>query len=276
MAAAPPVEPNSTPMRTASRARFELELEFVQALANPFYLENLASEGLLEDQAFINYLQYLQYWRKSEYARFIVYPHCLHFLELLQHEQFRNELKNPVTRMRLEHYQFEHWRTWRSGPPQPTEEQQPQAADEAKTPGLANPSTTPGPGRNSATPGPGRGSATPAVSRRGSTHTSDGQAATRSRSRRKGLFSRDNQHKSDPLLDKDPHVLAARDKLAAAERAEQEADRALEHARRTVIEARDHCKQLESQAVEEARLAKAKRSEAKGLGKQARGLGRHS
>ncbi|CAE6414085.1 unnamed protein product [Rhizoctonia solani] len=106
------VEPNSTPMRTANRARFELELEFVQALANPFYLENLASEGLLEDQAFINYLQYLQYWRKSEYARFIVYPHCLHFLELLQHEQFRNELKNPLTRMRLEHYQFEHWRTW--------------------------------------------------------------------------------------------------------------------------------------------------------------------
>ncbi|CAE6529345.1 unnamed protein product [Rhizoctonia solani] len=165
-----PVEPNSTPMRTANRARFELELEFVQALANPFYLENLASEGLLEDQAFINYIQYLQYWRKSEYARFIVYPHCLHFLELLQHEQFRNELKNPVTRMRLEHYQFEHWRTWRSGPPPPTEEQQPQAADDAKTPGPVNPSTTPGPGRNSATPGPGRGSATPAVSRRGSLH----------------------------------------------------------------------------------------------------------
>ncbi|CAE6414817.1 unnamed protein product [Rhizoctonia solani] len=173
------VEPNSTPMRTANRARFELELEFVQALANPFYLENLASEGLLEDQAFINYLQYLQYWRKSEYARFIVYPHCLHFLELLQHEQFRNELKNPLTRMRLEHYQFEHWRTWRSGPPPPPPADEPQPVDEAKTPGPAHPSTTPGPGqtsttpgpgRNSATPGPGRGTATPAVSRRGSLH----------------------------------------------------------------------------------------------------------
>lgn len=66
------VEPNSTPMRTANRARFELELEFVQALANPFYLENLASEGLLQDASFINYLEYLQYWRKREYARFIV------------------------------------------------------------------------------------------------------------------------------------------------------------------------------------------------------------
>ncbi|CAE6450167.1 unnamed protein product, partial [Rhizoctonia solani] len=177
MSAAPSVEPNSTAMRTANRARFELELEFVQALANPFYLENLASEGLLEDQAFIHYLQYLQYWRKSEYARFIVYPHCLHFLELLQHEQFRNELKNPMTRMRLEHYQFEHWRTWRSGPAPPIEEQQP--VEEVKTPGPVHPSTTPGPGqtsatpgpgRSSATPGPGRGSATPAVSRRGSLH----------------------------------------------------------------------------------------------------------
>jgi mediator of RNA polymerase II transcription subunit 31 len=69
---APMVEKNSTPMRTANRARFELELEFVQALANPFYLENLASEGLLEDSAFINYLDYLQYWRHRDYARFIV------------------------------------------------------------------------------------------------------------------------------------------------------------------------------------------------------------
>lgn len=67
------VPPNSTPSRTANRARFELELEFVQALANPFYLENLASEGLLNDPAFINYLKYLQYWKGREYARFIVY-----------------------------------------------------------------------------------------------------------------------------------------------------------------------------------------------------------
>ncbi|KAF8610051.1 SOH1-domain-containing protein [Ceratobasidium sp. AG-I] len=108
----PGILPNSTPSRTSNRARFELELEFVQALANPFYLENLASEGLLNDPAFINYLKYLQYWKGREYAKFIVYPHCLHYLDLLQHEQFRNELKNPVTRMRLEHYQFEHWRTW--------------------------------------------------------------------------------------------------------------------------------------------------------------------
>ncbi|QRW00039.1 mediator of RNA polymerase II transcription subunit [Ceratobasidium sp. AG-Ba] len=143
-------------MRTANRGRFELELEFVQALANPFYLENLASEGLLEDPAFINYLNYLQYWRERDYARFIVYPHCLHYLELLQHEQFRKELKNPLTRMRLEHYQFEHWRTWRSGPPVPPPSAPPpeDQADEGKTPGPPGGSTTPA----------------PAISRRGSLH----------------------------------------------------------------------------------------------------------
>ncbi|KAG9120980.1 suppressor of hpr1 [Ceratobasidium sp. 392] len=138
---------NSTPARTSNRARFELELEFVQALANPFYLENLASEGLLDDPTFINYLGYLQYWREREYARFIVYPHCLHYLELLQHEQFRKELKNPLTRMRLEHYQFEHWRTWRSGPPVAPPPPPVEDPDETKTPGVV-------PGRGSATPGP--------------------------------------------------------------------------------------------------------------------------
>ncbi|KAG8988515.1 hypothetical protein FRB90_002700, partial [Tulasnella sp. 427] len=37
--------------RTANRELFSLELEFVQALANPFYLYNLAVEGFLDDPA---------------------------------------------------------------------------------------------------------------------------------------------------------------------------------------------------------------------------------
>ncbi|CAE6409281.1 unnamed protein product [Rhizoctonia solani] len=97
-----------------------------------------------------------------------------------------------------------------------------------------------------------------------------------SRPRRKGLFGMGGQRKSDPVLDRDPQVLAAREGLASAERAEQEADRALELARRAVLEAREHCRLLETQAAEEARLAKAKRTEARGLGKQAKGLGRHN
>src|ERR1700733_4103366 len=38
---APTPTPNSDP-KVANRARFELELEFVQCLANPFYLHSLA------------------------------------------------------------------------------------------------------------------------------------------------------------------------------------------------------------------------------------------
>lgn len=58
--------------RAANRARFELELEFVQSLANPFYLHSLAQQGILSQPTFINFLEYLQYWKEKEYARFIL------------------------------------------------------------------------------------------------------------------------------------------------------------------------------------------------------------
>lgn len=51
----------------------------------------LAQRGYLKEQTFVNYLKYLQYWREPEYARYLKYPMCLHFLELLQHEAFRRE-----------------------------------------------------------------------------------------------------------------------------------------------------------------------------------------
>jgi mediator of RNA polymerase II transcription subunit 31 len=57
--------------RSQNRARFELELEFVQSLANPFYLHSLAQQGILEQPHFIRYLEYLTYWGDREYARFI-------------------------------------------------------------------------------------------------------------------------------------------------------------------------------------------------------------
>lgn len=117
--------------RAANRARFELELEFVQALANPFYLHSLAQQNILEQPAFINYLKYLLYFKEKDYARFIQlssplaqcqpcktylrlsYPHALHQLELLQYPQFRARLKNDeFFREYLHQKQFDHWRTW--------------------------------------------------------------------------------------------------------------------------------------------------------------------
>jgi mediator of RNA polymerase II transcription subunit 31 len=63
--------------KSQNRARFELELEFVQSLANPFYLRSLAQQGILDQPHFINYLEYLRYWEDKEYARFL---QCVVFL----------------------------------------------------------------------------------------------------------------------------------------------------------------------------------------------------
>ncbi|EIW63203.1 SOH1 family protein [Trametes versicolor FP-101664 SS1] len=105
-------EPNPD-LRSANRARFELELEFVQSLANPFYLHSLAQQGILNQPAFVNFLKYLMYWKEKDYARFILYPHALHHLELLQHAQFRTEIGKDEWREYLNQKQFDHWRTWR-------------------------------------------------------------------------------------------------------------------------------------------------------------------
>jgi len=120
-----------TEAKAANRARFELELEFVQALANPFYLHSLAQQNILEQPAFVNFLQYLLYFKEKDYARFIQYvhissfrnlrrvhdapsyPHALHHLELLQHAQFRSQMKkDEFLREYLHQKQFDHWRTW--------------------------------------------------------------------------------------------------------------------------------------------------------------------
>lgn len=42
----------------------------------------------------MNYLKYLLYWKKPEYARYLKYPMCLYFLDLLQYEHFRREAVN--------------------------------------------------------------------------------------------------------------------------------------------------------------------------------------
>ncbi|KNC46053.1 mediator complex subunit SOH1 [Thecamonas trahens ATCC 50062] len=81
-----------TPAEAA--ARFEIELDFVQSLANPKYLEYLAQRKYFADKRFVAYLKYLQYWRSPEYAVFLAYPHALFFLE---------HLLNPAFRFRLEH-----------------------------------------------------------------------------------------------------------------------------------------------------------------------------
>eukprot|EP00268_Persea_americana_P029492 TRINITY_DN2852_c0_g2_i4.p1 TRINITY_DN2852_c0_g2~~TRINITY_DN2852_c0_g2_i4.p1 ORF type:complete len:231 (+),score=48.38 TRINITY_DN2852_c0_g2_i4:123-815(+) len=96
------------------RQRFLLELEFVQCLANPTYIHYLAQNRYFEDEAFIGYLEYLQYWRRPEYMKFIMYPHSLYFLELLQNANFRNAMAHPASKELAHRQQFYFWKNYRN------------------------------------------------------------------------------------------------------------------------------------------------------------------
>ncbi|WCJ36399.1 Mediator of RNA polymerase II transcription subunit 31 [Euphorbia peplus] len=96
------------------RQRFLLELEFIQCLANPTYIHYLAQNRYFEDEAFIGYLNYLQYWQRPEYIKFIMYPHCLYFLELLQNANFRNAMAHPANKELAHRQQFFFWKNYRN------------------------------------------------------------------------------------------------------------------------------------------------------------------
>nr|CCA21070.1 mediator of RNA polymerase II transcription subunit 31 putative [Albugo laibachii Nc14] len=111
--------------------RFQIELEFVQCLASPAYLNcrlsksamllvwllystsvDLATNRYFENPAFMNYIKYLEYWKKPEYAQYIVYPHCLAFLDLIQTERFRQMIARDDFMTLVHSQQFYHWRTF--------------------------------------------------------------------------------------------------------------------------------------------------------------------
>lgn len=74
----PQLEDNELP------TRFEIELEFIQSLANIPYVTYLLTQlQLWKDPKFKRYLKYLEYWYEPEYAQCIVYPNSLFMLKLL-------------------------------------------------------------------------------------------------------------------------------------------------------------------------------------------------
>ncbi|KAI1449002.1 SOH1-domain-containing protein [Annulohypoxylon stygium] len=92
----PPDIPADDEPKYGGFSRFEIELEFVQALANPSYLNHLASQKLLNDPAFVAYLSYLRYWSRPPYIKYLNYPGpTLKHLELLQQERFRQDIISP-------------------------------------------------------------------------------------------------------------------------------------------------------------------------------------
>jgi len=72
----------------------------------------------------------------------------------------------------------------------------------------------------------------------------------------------------------DPSIAAARERVLRAEQAERDADSALQRARNSVRDAREHVKRLESEVEAEAKAARIKQGQAKDLGRRAKPLGR--
>ncbi|KAM3248200.1 hypothetical protein P3L10_009968 [Capsicum annuum] len=85
-------------------------------MANPNTMNHhLAQNRYFEDEAFIGYLKYLQYWQRPEYIKFIMYPHCLFFLELLQNPAFHNAMAHPANKVKMAHrQQFDFWKNFRN------------------------------------------------------------------------------------------------------------------------------------------------------------------
>ncbi|ESZ94807.1 hypothetical protein SBOR_4826 [Sclerotinia borealis F-4128] len=91
----PPVPGKTEEPKFGGFTRFEIELEFINSISSPSYLNHLASLSsgtLLSSPPFIAYLNYLQYFTQPPYLKFLTYPGpSLKHLELLQNENFRRD-----------------------------------------------------------------------------------------------------------------------------------------------------------------------------------------
>jgi hypothetical protein len=91
-------DPDTSTPKTAPviENRLLIELEFVQNLCNPKYLNFLAQRGYFEQESFLQFLAYLQYWKQPEYSQHLAFPQCLAFLDaILTDKNFRREAALP-------------------------------------------------------------------------------------------------------------------------------------------------------------------------------------
>ncbi|GAB2235563.1 hypothetical protein Droror1_Dr00025992 [Drosera rotundifolia] len=86
----------------------------IMVLKFTYFCTDLAQNRYFEDEAFIGYLKYLQYWQRPEYVKFIMYPHCLYFLELLQNSSFRAAMAHPGNKELAHRQQFYFWKSYRN------------------------------------------------------------------------------------------------------------------------------------------------------------------
>lgn len=90
--------------------RFQMELEFVQLLANPAYLQYLAQNDYFTKPSFKTYLKYLQYWHTQPYSSYILYPYCLETLDMLQSSRWLEALADTRVINWLHREEFHSWK----------------------------------------------------------------------------------------------------------------------------------------------------------------------
>eukprot|EP00927_Polykrikos_kofoidii_P068084 TRINITY_DN63479_c0_g1_i1.p1 TRINITY_DN63479_c0_g1~~TRINITY_DN63479_c0_g1_i1.p1 ORF type:complete len:587 (-),score=90.52 TRINITY_DN63479_c0_g1_i1:158-1918(-) len=89
--------------------RFVAELEFLQCLANPEYVQWLANQRLFEAPAFLKFLAYLRYWAEQPHVQHVVYPQGLRMLEMLMCPEFRARVHRLDARTVLTKQMLCHW-----------------------------------------------------------------------------------------------------------------------------------------------------------------------
>ena len=96
----------------AERLRFELELEFVNLMADMSYVAHLSTEGYLQKPSFLRYLRYLlTTWSAPAYAKHVRFPLSLLHLRLAVHDEaFRELASNAVAAAELRGAEIAAWR----------------------------------------------------------------------------------------------------------------------------------------------------------------------
>lgn len=106
-------DPSQEAQRQSNQLTFSRDLEFLSSLANPYYVNNLAVQGVLSSPAFLRYLKHLNYFRHPKYVKYLQYPQALYFLDLLQTEpEFRLACADVGFVNELMARQVGHWATW--------------------------------------------------------------------------------------------------------------------------------------------------------------------
>ncbi|OAG30780.1 mediator of RNA polymerase II transcription subunit 31 [Nematocida sp. ERTm5] len=95
-------------------SRFVEELEFVQCLCNPQYLQYLYQQGYFNKHEFREFLSYLRYWKRPEYAKYLFFPQCLNILDLLiDSKEFVESLKYKQIVELMASQQYFQWKNRR-------------------------------------------------------------------------------------------------------------------------------------------------------------------